>query len=226
MPTLDQDWRDADRPSRNGRWEEAGARWWALAQRCRADGLASRAQDAASRAADAFRRDDRPAAEAAALHARAMAPRDPPEASATPDQDLAHAFQGARLARLDGLLHAADAGFAAVAERLAPYPAAAAGLAAVHDSRAEVEITRASLARTAGRDPARWLDAASALPEEGATASLRARRRAGRQSNEALKSHAHDASPSGATREASVVVVTWPIHPLSSPGLPEGPVWE
>lgn len=247
MTPLDQDWRDADRLSRQGRWEEAGARWWALAQRCRAEDLTARGQDAASRATDAFRRDDRPAAavdalrlawalgqrsardlvelsavlldagqavaaevaarsaaelakgpaegalvldalfnvllarglvaEAAALHARSPRAEDP-------EQVLAHRFQAARLARLDGLLHAAEASHAAVAERLTPYPAAAAGLAVVYDAQAEVALTRAALARIAGRDPERWLLRAEALLDEGATAWQRARRRAGRHGNE------------------------------------------
>jgi len=65
--SLDDDWNDADRLSRQGRWEEAGPRWLALARTSAADGKVARAREAASRAADALRRDDRPAEAATAL---------------------------------------------------------------------------------------------------------------------------------------------------------------
>jgi hypothetical protein len=62
-----REWREAEELARSGRWDEAGPRYAALADRARRVMDRREQRDAAALAADAFRRDDRPAAAAKML---------------------------------------------------------------------------------------------------------------------------------------------------------------
>ncbi|MES2638988.1 MAG: hypothetical protein V4850_05880 [Myxococcota bacterium] len=62
-----REWREAEELARSGRWDEAGPRYAALAERARRVMDRREQRDAAALAADAFRRDDRPAAAAKML---------------------------------------------------------------------------------------------------------------------------------------------------------------
>lgn len=71
-----REWREAEELARKGRWEEAGPRYAALAERARRVMDRREQRDAAALAADAFRRDDRPAAAAKMLLLAREAGRD------------------------------------------------------------------------------------------------------------------------------------------------------
>ncbi|MDP2308697.1 MAG: hypothetical protein Q8P18_21935 [Pseudomonadota bacterium] len=62
-----REWREAEKSAGQGRWEEAGPRYAALAERARRVMDRREQRDAAALAADAYRRDDQPAAAAKML---------------------------------------------------------------------------------------------------------------------------------------------------------------
>ncbi len=73
-----REWREAEELASRGRWEEAGGRFAALAERAERVQDRRLAREAATQAADAFRRDDRPASAAKMLRlARACGKDDP-----------------------------------------------------------------------------------------------------------------------------------------------------
>jgi hypothetical protein len=73
-----REWREAEELAGRGRWEEAGARFAAIAEKARRVQDRRTTREAAALAADAFRRDDRPAAAAKMLHLAREAGKDDP----------------------------------------------------------------------------------------------------------------------------------------------------